>query len=140
MVDNINLWAIWNTYLALLCRGRWSKFCMESTWWSICKNKWDIYIIMMSKFFRQWGEVGITFRTLFWTALAAYKYDIRSREEKISMEVVIMYGGNETYAPNSVGLIKRVSIYPVTVHVCENMGHAEVLIKKPQIIYNIIKE
>ena len=94
---------------------------------------------MMSKFFRQWGEVGITFRTLFWTALAAYKYDIRSREVKISMEVVIMYGGNETYAPNSVGLIKRVSIYPVTVHVCENMGH-EVLIKKPQIIYNMIKE
>ena len=86
------------------------------------------------------GEVGITFRTLFWTALAAYKYDIRSREEKISMEVVIMYGGNETYAPNSVGLIKRVSIYPVTVHACENMGHAEVLIKKPQIICNMIKE
>ena len=85
------------------------------------------------------GEAGITFGTLLQTALAAYKYDIRSRKEKISMEVVIMYGGNETYAPNSVGLIRRVSIYPLKVRACENMGHAEALSRKPQIICNMIE-
>lgn len=84
------------------------------------------------------GCAGITFGTLFQTALAAYKYDIRDREERISTEVVIMYGGNEIYAPNSVSLIERVSIYPVIVHACEDMGHAEALSRKPQKICNII--
>lgn len=55
------------------------------------------------------------------------------------MEVVIMYGGNETYAPNSVGLIRRVSIYPLKVRACEKMGHAEALSRKPQIICNMIE-
>lgn len=85
------------------------------------------------------GCAGITFGTLFQAALAAYKYDIRDREEKLSMEVVIMYGGNETYAPHSVSLIKRASIYPAIVHACENMGHAEALSRKPQIICNMIE-
>ena len=41
---------------------------------------------------------------------------------------------------NSEGISpQRVSIYPVIVHACENMGHAEALIRKPQIICNMIE-
>lgn len=68
----------------------------------------------------------------------AYSYDIKGRKEKFTMPICIMFGNKETYASKYVDLIKIKSLNNVDVISFPNVGHAEVLSRKPELIFNEI--
>lgn len=83
--------------------------------------------------------LDVSFSALYKAALAAYSYDIREREEKLNMNVIIMFGGNEIYAKRSISYIEDKCIKPLTICDYPNRGHAEVLSKAPHEICKIIE-
>ena len=82
----------------------------------------------------------ITYDALYHAFLAAYDYDIKECIEKIRMNVVIMLGGNEIYAKNSIPLVEEKCINPPQVYEVPDKGHAEVLSKEPNVITGLIKQ
>ena len=82
----------------------------------------------------------ITYDALYHAFLAAYDYDIKECIEKIRMNVVIMLGGNEIYAKNSIPLVEEKCINPPQVYEVPDKGHAEVLSKEPNVITGFIKQ
>ena len=56
------------------------------------------------------------------------------------MNVVIMLGGNEIYAKNSIPLVEEKCISPPQVYEVPDKGHAEVLSKEPNVITGLIKQ
>lgn len=81
---------------------------------------------------------AITQEVLHKAFLAAYRYDIKERTEKLDMNVNMMLGGNEIYAKNSVPLIERICLHAPEINEFPGKGHAEVLSKEPERISQFI--
>lgn len=82
----------------------------------------------------------ITQEALYKAFLAAYSYDIKERSEKLEMYVGIMLGGNEIYAKSSIPLVERICLNSPEIHEFPNKGHAEVLSKESEIIFQLINK
>jgi hypothetical protein len=83
---------------------------------------------------------NISFRCLYRTALAAYSYDISDRNEKLAMDVIIMYGENEVYAKRSIPIVEKKCQRSLNVFECKGMGHAETLSTKASDICAFIQK
>lgn len=83
--------------------------------------------------------LDINLQTLYKSAYAAYSYDIKDRKEKLNMNVILICGGNEVYAKESIPLIQEKSLNPVNSYIFPNKGHAEVLSKESNEICKLIE-
>ncbi len=84
------------------------------------------------------GE-GISRETLYNTFKAVYEYDVRNATEKLDSSVVIMYGTNEIYAPQSTPVVSSICINAPLEVTIEDCGHAQALSEKPEEIMGVIK-
>lgn len=84
------------------------------------------------------GE-DISRETLVNTFRVVYDYDVRQATEKLDSSVIIMYGTNEIYAPQSTPIITSICINsPIEVRIAD-CGHAQALSEKPEEIINVVK-
>lgn len=81
----------------------------------------------------------ISYDILYQAFLAAYDYDIKARTEKVGTHVVIMLGGDEPYAKNSIPLVQDKCINLPDIYEIPDKAHAEVLSKEPIIISDLIQ-
>lgn len=78
--------------------------------------------------------------TLYDAFKMAYSYDIKNKKERFTMPVCIMFGSKETYASKYVDLIKSKSLNNVEILSFDNIGHAEILGTKPDLILDEIEK
>lgn len=83
--------------------------------------------------------LDVSLDTLYKAGFAAYSYDIKDREEKLDMNVILMCGGKEAYAQASIPLIQEKSLNTIKTCIFENKGHAEVLSKDSNEIVKLIE-
>lgn len=80
----------------------------------------------------------ITRKALLQAFLAAYSYDLKSKQIKINSHAAVIIGGNETYAAQCMPLLEEMCLYSPKIFEYPNRGHAEVLSKDPEKISELI--
>ncbi len=78
--------------------------------------------------------------TLYHSFKAVYEYDVRNATTKLDSSVVILYGSNEIYAPQSTPVISSICVEKPLEITIENCGHAQALSEKPKEVIGVMKE
>lgn len=83
----------------------------------------------------------ITEEVLYSAFMAAYNYDITTRDKKLSVpKVLVIFGSKEIYAKNSCSILKPLISNEFSIKEIDNMGHSEALSLHPDFIVDILKE
>ena len=80
----------------------------------------------------------ITRKALLQAFLAAFSYDLKSKQIKIDSHVAVIIGGNEAYAEQCMPLLEEICLLSPKIFEYPNRGHAEVLSKDPEKIAELI--